>query len=64
MTLTLKIDCALYEVDDAQKIYWYQGRNIDWKKLIREENKTSKKHINGYTRSFPNGKRKVFTFNE
>jgi len=64
MILILKIDRALYEVDDAKKVYWYRGRNPDWKRLSREENRANKKHINGHTRIFPDGKRKVFTFKE
>ncbi len=60
----LKIDRALYEVDDKAKTYRYYGRNLDWKNLSKEENKGDKKHIDGYTRIFPNGRKKVFRYEE
>jgi hypothetical protein len=62
MTRILRIDRALYEVDDETKTYWYNGRNPDWEKLSEEENRNNKKHIDGYTRIFPDGRRKVFKF--
>jgi hypothetical protein len=34
----LKIDRALYEVDDETKTYKYYGRNPDWQKLSKTEN--------------------------
>jgi hypothetical protein len=58
----LKIDRALYDVDDATKMYRYYGRNPDWRKLSKEENTRNKRHIDGYTRIFPDGKRKVFKY--
>lgn len=62
--MILKIDRALYEVDDKTKTYWYSGRNHDWEKLSEEENKRNKKHIDGYTRIFSDRRKKVFKFKE
>jgi hypothetical protein len=64
MAKILRIDKALYEVDDKRRIYKYYGRNPDWKSLSKEENKSNKKRIDGYTRIFPNGKQKVFHYKE
>jgi hypothetical protein len=60
----LKIDRALYKVDDATKTYHYYGRNPDWKNLSKEENTKNKKHIDGYARIFPDRRKKVFRFSE
>ncbi len=62
MTRILKIDRAKYEADDSTRTYWYHSRNSEWKKLGKEENEENKKHIDGYSRIFPNGTRKVFKF--
>ena len=62
--MILKIDRALYEVDEETRTYKYCGRNPDWQKLSREENTRNKKHIDGYTRIFPDGRKKVFKFKE
>ena len=64
MTSILKIDRAFYEVNDTLKTYRYHGRNLDWKKLSRQENMANKKHIDGYARIFPNGKKKIYNFGE
>jgi hypothetical protein len=63
MKKILRIDRALYEVDDETRTYRYHGRNSDWGKLRQEENTKNKQSIDGYTRIFPNGKRKIFRFN-
>ncbi len=60
----LKIDRALYEVDDTTKTYRYYGRNKDWENLSQEENIGNKKRIDGYTRIFPDGRSKVFKYKE
>ncbi|NWG09161.1 MAG: hypothetical protein HXX80_02425 [Nitrososphaerales archaeon] len=62
MTKILKIDRALYEVDDKTKTYQYYGRNPEWENLSKEENQRNKKHIDGYTRIFPDGRKKVFRY--
>jgi hypothetical protein len=58
--IILRIDRAVYEVDDTTKTYRYYGRNPDWQKLSTEENTKNKKHIDGYTRIFFNGRKKIF----
>ena len=60
MTKILKIDRALYEVDDQEKNYKYYGRNAKWQELDLAESEKNKKSIDGYIRIFPNGKQKVF----
>ena len=64
MTKILKIDRALYEIDDKTKTYRYYGRNSEWKNINKEENQRNKKHIDGYTRIFPDGRTKVFRYKE
>jgi len=39
----IKIDKAIYLVDDKLKIYFFKCRNFDWKKLNKEENESNKK---------------------
>lgn len=58
----LKIDRALYEVNDQTKTYRYYGRNPEWKNLSEEENERNKKHIDGYARILRNGKKVVFNY--
>ncbi|MFQ6123423.1 MAG: hypothetical protein ACE5R6_02295 [Candidatus Heimdallarchaeota archaeon] len=60
----LKIDKALYEVDDKSKTYRYYGRNPEWEELSAEENQRNKKHIDGYTRVLRNGKKAVFRYKD
>jgi hypothetical protein len=62
MTKILKIDRALYEVDDKTKTCRYNGRNLDWKNLNVEENRKNKKRVDGYARIFPRWKKKVFRY--
>jgi hypothetical protein len=62
MTKILKIDRALYEVDEKNKTYKYYGRNPNWKQLDPAENEENKKSIDGYTRIFPDGSQKVFHY--
>lgn len=59
MVKILKIDRALYEVDNQAKTYRYLKRNPDWKKLSQEKNRRNKKQIDGYTRIFRDGRRKI-----
>jgi hypothetical protein len=40
----LKIDRALYKVDDATKTYHYYGRNPDWKNLSKEKHEKQETH--------------------
>lgn len=46
----LKIDKAIYEVDDIARTYKFVNRNFDWAKLSAEENKRNKDAIEGYIR--------------
>jgi hypothetical protein len=62
MTEMLKIDRALYEVDDKTRTYRYFGRNPHWENLSKEESRRNKKHVDGYTRIFPDGRKKVFRY--
>jgi hypothetical protein len=62
MTKILKIDRALYEVDDETKTYKYYGRNLEWQNLNPVKNEKNKKSIDGYTRIFPDGKQKIFHY--
>ena len=64
MTKILKIDRALYEIDEETRTYWYYGRNLGWERLSGEENRSNKKLIDGYTRVFPDGRRRVLRFKE
>lgn len=64
MTKTMKIDKALYEVDDEKRTYRHFGRNLDWKRLSKEENERNKRHIDGYTRIFRSGRTKTFRYKE
>ncbi|RJO60115.1 hypothetical protein C4544_07200 [candidate division WS5 bacterium] len=56
----LRIDKAIYEVDDESKTYRFLRRNPNWQKLSLEENMLNKKSINGYTRVFRDGTTKKF----
>jgi hypothetical protein len=62
MTKILKIDRALYEVDDETKTYKYYGRNLEWQNLNPVENEKNKKSIDGYTRIFLDRKQKNFHY--
>lgn len=62
MATELKIDRAIYVVDDATKTYRYLRRNPAWKTLSQRENEQNKRHIDGYTRMFKNGRAKTFRF--
>ena len=64
MIKILKIDRALYKVDDRTKTYRYYGRNRNRENLSKEENQRNKKYIDGYTRIFPDGRKKVFRYRE
>lgn len=62
MPRIVKIDRALYEVDDEAKTYCYHSRNREWENLPLEESDMNKRHIDGYTRIFPDGRKKVFKY--
>jgi 4-phospho-D-threonate 3-dehydrogenase / 4-phospho-D-erythronate 3-dehydrogenase len=56
----LKIDRAVYLVDDKTKTYRFLRRNPDWKELPSEVNETNKKTIDGYTRVLRSGQTKTY----
>lgn len=58
----LKIDRALYDVNDETRTYKYYGRNLDWRNLSKEENIENKKHLDSYIRLFSDGRKKTFRF--
>jgi nucleoside-triphosphatase len=62
MDLKLKIDRAIYGVDDATRTYRYLRRNSGWQQLDPEENERNKQRLNGYTRILRDGRRKMFTY--
>ncbi len=57
----LKIDRAVYLVDDEAKTYRYLRRNLEWKNLTAEENEANKERIDGYTRLLRDGKTKTYS---
>ncbi len=57
----LRIDRAVCLVDDATRTYRYLRRNPAWKDLDPEENQGNKRHLDGYTRIFPDGGTKVYS---
>jgi hypothetical protein len=56
----LKIDRAVYLVDDKTKTYRYLRRNPGWRSLSPEENEANKKAIDGYTRVLRGGLTKTY----
>lgn len=60
MTKELKIDKAIYLVDDETKTYRFLRPNPDWKKLDPFENEANKQYIDEYTRILRNGKTRKF----
>lgn len=58
----LKIDRAIYVVDEERKRYRYIGRNHEWRELDPAENERNKRHLDGYTRVFPDGRTKIFRY--
>jgi len=53
MTKILKIDRALYEVDDETKTYKYYGRNLEWQDLNPVENEKTKNPLMDILVYFP-----------
>jgi hypothetical protein len=58
----VRIDRAIYLVDDGTKTYRFLERNPSWKDLPQHENKNNKKSIDGYARIFRNSGRKIFRY--
>lgn len=59
---SVKIDRAIYLVDDATKTYRYSRPNPFWKKLDLAENDRNKKSIHGYVRVFRNSETKRYFY--
>jgi hypothetical protein len=64
MPRTLTIDRAVYLVDDQAMTYRFLRRKPAWARLDREQNTAHKRQIDGYTRIFRDGRRKVFHYRE
>lgn len=62
MPRELNIDQAVYLVDDKTRTYRFLRRNPDWEKLDPNKNVENKRQIDGYTRIFRNGRRKMFRY--
>jgi hypothetical protein len=56
----LRIDRAIYLVDDKTRTYRYLRRNLEWGSLPLEENEVNKKSIDGYKRAFRSGHTKTY----
>jgi len=59
MKKKLKIDRAIYLIDDKRKTYSFYKRNLKWRNFNPKENERNKRHISGYKRIFRNGKTKT-----
>lgn len=59
-TCELRVDRAVYLIDESARTYRYLRRNSDWPDLDPAENARNKRHLTGYTRLFPGGGRRVF----
>lgn len=62
MPRELKIDRAIYSVDDETKSYRFLRRNPDWEELDPAENDENKRQIDGYTRTFRDGRTRTFRY--
>jgi hypothetical protein len=60
MKREVKIDRPVYLVDDDEKSYVFLKCNHDWINLDLKVNQENKKSIDGYTRTFRDGGKKVF----
>jgi hypothetical protein len=63
MPRLLRIDKAVYEVNDDNRIFRFLRRNPHWRELSKEQSESNKKSLDGYTRKFSKtGKMKVFHY--
>ena len=60
MKREVKIDRAIYLVDDDNMSYVYLKRNPDWANLDSRLNRENKKSIDGYTRIFREKQRLIY----
>lgn len=62
MITELCVDRAVYAVDDESRTYCFVRRNPEWERLDAAENARHKRALDGYTRIFRDGRRKVFRY--
>lgn len=62
MPRELRIDRAIYLVDDENRTYRFLRRNLEWENLPPDENDSHKRQIDDYTRIFRDGHTKTFRF--
>jgi|WetSurMetagenome_2_1015567.scaffolds.fasta_scaffold330000_2 hypothetical protein len=63
MPRLIRIDKAIFEVDDGKKIFKFISRNAQWRAVSKEESESNKKSLDGYTRKFSKtGKMKKFIY--
>ena len=56
----IKIDRAIYAVDDRSRSYQFLRRNLRWQRLDPRENERNKRRISGYRRVFRDGRTKTY----
>ncbi len=64
MPRELKIDRAVYAVDDRTKTYRYLRRNPEWEQLTLKRNEMNKKTLEGFTRIFHDGRTRTYKRSE
>ncbi len=62
MPRELKIDRAVYLVDDESRTHRFLRRNLDWEKLDSEENEENKRQLDGYIRIFRDVRTRTFRY--
>lgn len=60
MPREVEIDRAVYEVDDAARTYRFVRCNPAWREQGRQEVERLRRSLDGYTRVFRDGRRRVF----
>jgi hypothetical protein len=60
MKKEIPIDRAVYLVDRDTKTYHFLRRNPNWRSLNPEENLRNRASIKGFTRTFRDGRTKIF----
>lgn len=56
----LKIDRAIYIVDDDGRTYRFSRRNPQWRLLSAAENEANKRSLEGYTRQLRCGRTRLY----
>jgi hypothetical protein len=64
MKRLIRIDKAVYEVDDETRTYRFCRRNPDWEDLDPDLNETNKRTIDGFTRILRDGRKQIFKYFE